>query len=128
MRKILVAEDEKDLRDMLLVYLATQGYDPIVCPDGAAAWDHLQKEGAGLALLDINMPRMDGLELCRRIRQDHRLKDLPVIMLTIKRDIPDQVEGFEIGADDYIGKPFEFPVLLARIRALERRTLGVASG
>jgi DNA-binding response OmpR family regulator len=127
MRKILVAEDEKDLRDMLLISLATQGYDPIVCQDGAAAWDHLQKEGASLAVLDVNMPRLDGLELCRRIRLNRQLKDLPIIMLTVKRDLPDQVRGFETGADDYIGKPFDFPILLARIRALERRSLGAAA-
>jgi DNA-binding response OmpR family regulator len=127
MKKILVAEDEKDLRDMLLVFLATQGYDPIVCQDGAVAWDHLQKEGADMAVLDINMPNMDGLELLQRIRLDQRLRGLPIIMLTVLGDIPDQVEGFETGADDYIGKPFEFPVLLARIKALERRTLGAAS-
>jgi DNA-binding response OmpR family regulator len=127
MRKILVAEDEKDLRDMLLVFLATEGYDPVVCQDGMVAWDHLQKEGADMAVLDINMPNMDGLELCQRIRLDNRLKHLPVIMLTVRGDIPDQVEGFETGADDYIGKPFEFPVLLARIKALERRTLRAAS-
>jgi DNA-binding response OmpR family regulator len=127
MKKILVAEDEKDLRDMLLVFLATQGYDPIVCQDGAVAWDHLQKEGADMAVLDINMPNMNGLELLQRIRLDQRLRDLPIIMLTVLGDIPDQVEGFETGADDYIGKPFEFPVLLARIKALERRTLGAAS-
>jgi two-component system phosphate regulon response regulator PhoB len=124
MRKILVAEDEQDLRDMLLIFLATRGYDPIVCQDGAAAWDHLQKEGAGLAVLDINMPRMSGLELCQRIRRNHRLKDLPIIMLSVKRDIQDRVKGFETGADDYIGKPFDFPDLLARIRALECRALG----
>ena len=126
MRKILVAEDEKDLRDMLLVFLATHGYDPIACQDGAVAWDHLQEENADMAVLDINMPHMDGLELCRRIRSDLRLKDLPIIMLTVKSGIKDLVNGFKTGADDYIGKPFEFPVLLARIRALERRTIGAA--
>ena len=124
MRKILVAEDEPDLRDMLLIFLATQGYDPVVCPDGEAAWDHLQKEEAGMAVLDVNMPRMDGLELCRRIRQSRRLQRLPVIMLSVRGALHDRVEGFATGADDYIGKPYAPPFLLARIRSLERRCVG----
>jgi DNA-binding response OmpR family regulator len=126
MRKILVADDGPDLRSLLLVFLATQGYDPIVCQDGSAAWAHLQGEGADMAVLDINMPKMDGLELCQRIRLDRSLKRLPIIILTAMQDDALQVEGLDVGADDYIVKPFDCSVLLARIKALERRMLGSA--
>ena len=127
MRKVLVAEDDDDLRDMLVTYLKSEGYEPLACENGAVGWTRLRAEGADLAVLDINMPEMNGLELCQRMRIDRRFHGMPVLMLTVKNELPDQVEGYETGADDYLGKPFDLPVLLARLKALERRTLGVAS-
>jgi DNA-binding response OmpR family regulator len=123
MRKILVAEDDKDLRDMLATFLKAQGYEPVPCADGAQAWARLCSGGAEMAILDVNMPRMTGLELCQRIRTDPALRELPVLMLTVKKEVEDQIEGYETGADDYLSKPFDFPVLIERVRALERRAL-----
>jgi DNA-binding response OmpR family regulator len=127
MRKVMVVDDEKDLGAMLSRFLKRAGYEPVYCEDGARAWKRLQKEPVDILVTDVNMPEMDGLELCRKVREHPRLRGLPVIMLTVKSEVPAQVEGYERGADDYIAKPFDFPVLLARIRALERRTLGAAS-
>ena len=128
MRKVMVVEDEKDLGDMLLRFLRRSGYEPTYCPDGKDAWDRLLKgEQVDIIVTDVNMPEMDGLELSQRVRSHPKLRTVPIIMLTVKNEVPDQIEGYETGADDYIAKPFDFPVLLARIRALERRTLGAAS-
>ena len=127
MRKVMIVEDEKDLGDMLVRFLKRSGYEPVYAPDGAAAWRRLQKEPVDLVVTDVNMPEMDGFELVQRLRENPRLKSLPVIMLTVKGELPNQIEGYEVGADDYISKPFDFPVLLARIRALERRALGATS-
>jgi DNA-binding response OmpR family regulator len=127
MRKVMVVEDEKDLGDMLMRFLRRSGYEPVYCEDGAQAWSLLQKgEPVDIIVTDVNMPEMDGLELSQRVRSHPKLRTLPIIMLTVKTQVPDQIEGYETGADDYIAKPFDFPVLLARIRALERRTLGAA--
>ena len=127
MRKVMIVEDEKDLGDMLVRFLKRSGYEPVYAADGAAAWQRLQKESVDILVTDLNMPEMDGLELVGRLRGHPRLKSLPVIMLTVKNELPNQIEGYEVGADDYISKPFDFPVLLARIRALERRLLGAAT-
>jgi DNA-binding response OmpR family regulator len=126
MTKVLVVDDEKDLGDMLVRFLRRHGYRPTYCEDGAEAWRRLQRERFDIVVTDVNMPEMDGLELSQRIRADKELKRLPIIMLTVKNEIPDQVEGYEIGADDYVAKPFDFPVLLARIRALERRVIAAS--
>lgn len=127
MRRILIVEDEKDLGEMIARFLKRAGYDAVHCLDGAAAWSRLQKEGADLVLTDLNMPVMDGLELVQRLRVDPRFHALPVLMLTVKQELDQQVEGYELGADDYMAKPFDFPVLLARLQALERRTLGTTT-
>jgi DNA-binding response OmpR family regulator len=84
----------------------------------------LQAEGADMAVLDINMPEMDGIELLGNIRSDDRFKNMPVIMLTIRAFTEDQVQGYECGADDYLTKPFSNDVLIARVKVLERRILG----
>lgn len=124
MRKILLAEDEADLAGLLSEALARAGYEPVVRGTGTGAWSYLRGGGAAdLAVLDVHMPGIDGLELCRRIRAHPRLRELPVLMMTV-RGLPDeQVEGYETGADDYLVKPFPEELLLARVRALERRLL-----
>ena len=83
----------------------------------------LQAEGADMAVLDVNMPEMDGFELLKHIRTDDRFKNMPVLMLTIRAFADDQVQGYETGADDYLTKPFHNDILLARIKVLERRIL-----
>lgn len=125
-RTVLVAEDDAGLRALLRLLLEEGGYHAVMCEDGRAAWDRLQQGGIDIAVLDIGMPEMDGLELCRRIRSNESLKQMPIVMLTIRALVEDQVHGYGGGADDYVTKPFSSDVLLARIRSLERRLLGPA--
>jgi two-component system, OmpR family, response regulator len=128
MKKVMVVDDERSLAHLIVSFLKGAGYDVVYCANGAAAWKRLQKEKVDIAILDVNMPRMGGLELCQRIRTDFKLRSLPILMLTIRRKTREQVEGYESGADDYLAKPFEFSVLLARLQALERRTSSLMPG
>lgn len=123
MRRVLVAEDDEGLAELLGHVLRAAGYEPLVCGDGAEAWDRLEQEGADLAILDVNMPRLSGFDLCGRIRRDERRREMPVLMLTVRNKADDLVEGYQSGADDYLPKPFRIDVLVARVRALERRLL-----
>ncbi len=123
----MIVDDEPDIAEALLPKLRAAGYLPIFCGNGVAAFDRLRGEGADLAVLDVNMPVMDGLELCRRIRRDPLLRGLPIILLTVRGGAHEQVKGFESGADDYIPKPYDASVLIARLRALERRALQTAT-
>jgi len=121
--KILVADDNAVFGILVTELLKKAGYESSVHEDGLLAWEHLQAEGADMAILDINMPVMNGIELLARIRADERLKTMPVLLLTVRSQAEDQVQGYESGADDYLPKPFSNDVLLARIKALERRIL-----
>ena len=123
MKTILVADDDQMFRELVTEVLAQGGYKVLAAEDGLAAWNLLQKKKADMAVLDLNMPNMDGLELTRKLRGDARFKDMPVLMLTIRAMIEDQVSGYDRGADDYLTKPFENKMLLARMRVLERRIL-----
>jgi DNA-binding response OmpR family regulator len=125
MHTVLVVDDDEMFRELVTEILTQAGYRVLRAPDGLAAWDILQRksEKVDLAVLDLNMPKMDGLELTRRIRDDARHKDLPVLMLTVRALIEDQVSGYDRGADDYLTKPFDSKMLLTRIKVLERRIL-----
>jgi DNA-binding response OmpR family regulator len=127
MKTVMVVDDEKDMADFVMTVLNGAGYKTVYCENGLVAWRRLQKEKADVMVLDVNMPLMGGLELCQRVRTDSRLKNLPILMLTIRNDVEDQVAGYETGADDYLAKPFEYNVLLARVRALERRAVASRS-
>ena len=116
-RRILVAEDEEDLRFLLKLSLG-RFYDVEVMGDGVAALDAFDRKPPDMVILDIMMPRMDGFATCAEIR---RRSDVPVIMLTALGGVDDVVKGFNLGADDYISKPFTFKELLARIEAVFRR-------
>ena len=124
MKTVLVVDDEDLFREMVTDILTSAGYRVLRAADGLEAWDLLQKKGADLAVLDLNMPRMDGLQLTKRIRADARFADMPILMLTIRALVEDQVSGFSRGVDDYLTKPFEKKMLLARLKVLERRILG----
>jgi DNA-binding response OmpR family regulator len=123
MRTILVADDDLSFRELVVELLRDGGYGALAAEDGLDAWNRLQKGPVDMAVLDLNMPRMDGLELTRRIRRDERLSSMPILMLTIRSMVDDQVAGYDRGADDYITKPFDSQLLLARVRALERRLI-----
>ncbi len=116
--KILVVDDDQNICEVLRLYLVKEGYEVTVANDGAAALEIYEKEKPDMVLLDVMMPRMDGWETCRRIRQQG---STPVIMLTAKGDTFDKVLGLELGADDYVVKPFDAKEVVARIKAVLRR-------
>jgi two-component system response regulator MprA len=119
--KILVVDDERAVRDSLRRALELEGYDVELAANGEEALERLSSNGEPDAvILDILMPKMDGLEVCRRLRREgHRL---PVLMLTARDEVENRVSGLDAGADDYVTKPFALEELLARMRALLRRT------
>jgi two-component system, OmpR family, response regulator MprA len=119
--RVLVVDDERAVRDSLRRALELEGYDVELAADGEEALERLAQNGEPDAVvLDILMPKMDGLEVCRRLRREgHRL---PVVMLTARDEVENRVAGLDAGADDYVTKPFALEELLARLRALLRRT------
>jgi two-component system response regulator RegX3 len=121
MPKILLVEDEQALRETLMFLLESEGYEVIEAEDGAAAISQFEKHGADLILLDLMLPKLSGKEVCKQIRLT---SDVPVIMLTAKDTEIDKVIGFEIGADDYVTKPYSKTELLARMKAVLRRNGG----
>jgi len=122
--KILVADDDDNFRFLITEVLKEAGHDVAACPDGLLAWEYLLAHGADLAVLDINMPELDGISLLRSIRADGNLRGMPVLLLTVRGFTEDQVRGYDVGADDYLTKPFSTEVLAARVGALGRRILG----
>lgn len=124
MIKILLAEDDNNLGSLLRDYLKVKNYSTILYPDGEKAWEAFNAEHFDLCLLDVMMPKTDGITLARRIREKNR--EIPIIFLTAKNLEKDVIEGFTAGADDYITKPFSMEELLYRIEAILRRTLGTA--
>ena len=120
--RILMIEDDQRLAAMVVTYLTTNGYEVLHAGTGKAGLELLRSEPFALVLLDLMLPDADGLELCRRIRaRPEPLASVPIVMLTAKGDPFDRVVGLELGADDYLPKPFEPRELLARLRAVLRR-------
>ncbi|MDY6917598.1 MAG: response regulator transcription factor [Chloroflexota bacterium] len=117
--RILIVEDEKDLADALARGLHKQGYAADVAYDGEEALVLAEVNDYDLIVLDLNLPRIDGVEVCRRIRESR--SSTGILMLTARSSVGDRVNGLDQGADDYLIKPFHFPELLARIRAILRR-------
>lgn len=119
MTTVLLAEDDSAIADPLSRALQREGYRVVVAEDGVSALDMARQGPVDLLVLDLGLPGMDGLEVCRRLRTS--APDLPVLMLTARTDEVDFVVGLDAGADDYVGKPFRLAELLARVRALLRR-------
>jgi DNA-binding response OmpR family regulator len=117
-QRILLIEDDSRLAAMVSEYLGGAGYRVSVAPGGAAGLRLVEREPFDALVLDLSLPDMDGLEVCRRLREKH---ELPVLMLTARGDAADRIVGLELGADDYLPKPFEPRELLARLRAILRR-------
>ena len=120
-QKILIIEDEKELADILGEYLKVEGFEVKICNDGKAGLDYFRAEQASLVLLDIMLPVMDGIAVCREIRNE---SDVPVIMVSAKSGEMDKVVSLGIGADDYVTKPFSPLELVARVKAQLRRYEG----
>ena len=118
-RNILVVEDDPNISDLIQMYLLKEGFDVRTAADGGSALGEVEKQIPDLILLDIMLPVMNGWEVLANVR---RLSRVPVIMLTAKGEVGDRIQGLEMGADDYIVKPFEMKELIARINAVLRRT------
>ena len=122
---ILLVEDEEDLANIVQYHLTKDGYTVIHAPTGKLALQALNSQSVSLVLLDLMLPDMSGVDICRKIRSNGVLQNLPVIMVTAKGEEIDRVVGFEVGADDYVVKPFSSRELILRIKALLRRQAGV---
>ncbi len=125
-RTVLVVEDEKSIVDILRFNLEKEGYAVLTAYDGESGLEQAVNGGADLILLDVMLPKMNGFDVCRRLRE--KGSSVPVIILTAREEEADKVLGLEIGADDYITKPFSMRELLARVKANIRRTVMQQSG
>ena len=120
--KILLVEDEKNIAEAVLYNLEKEGFRVLVAHDGAKALELARRELPDLLLLDWMLPEVEGLEVCRILKHDDTTRHVPIIMLTVKSDETDKVLGLEMGADDYVTKPFSPRELVARVKAMLRRT------
>ena len=118
--KVLLVDDEPDLLDLLQYNLEQEGFETVLARDGAEALEKARAETPALIVLDIMMPEMDGMEVCRRLRRDAHLRTVPILMLTARTEEEEQVEGLDVGADIYLGKPVSVPVFLSQVKALLR--------
>ena len=121
MKRALVVEDDPDIVELIDHYLKAEGFEVEALGDGRQALERLRGGGHDVVILDLQLPGLDGLSLCAELRRDKRTRSLPVIMLTARGDEADRVVGLEVGADDYVVKPFSPKELVARVRTLMRR-------
>jgi two-component system alkaline phosphatase synthesis response regulator PhoP len=119
--KILIVDDEKDIVKMLEYNLKKEGFRTITAYDGEEALDRVHREHPDLILLDLMLPGLDGLEVCKTLKQEKKTQGIPLIMLTAKTQETDKIVGLELGADDYVTKPFSPRELIARVKAVLRR-------
>jgi len=122
LKRILIIEDDRDIVELVRYNLANEGFEVTSVADGSAALASLRKSTPDLVILDLMLPKMPGLEVCKEIRRDAALNRLPILMLTARGEEADRVIGLEMGADDYVTKPFSPRELAARVKALLRRT------
>jgi len=119
--RVLIIEDEHGLTDVLTYNLQREGYDTVVAHDGQEGLRKAQMHLPDVILLDLMLPGLSGLDVCRELRSGERTRNVPIVMLTAKAEETDHVVGFSLGADDYVTKPFSVKVLMQRIKALQRR-------
>ncbi len=117
--KILIVDDDKNICELLRLYVEKEGYEAVTVYDGAAAVAAVKEEQPNLVLLDVMLPKLDGWQVCREVR---KFSDVPIIMITAKGETFDKILGLELGADDYIAKPFDAKEVMARMKAVLRRT------
>src|SRR5262245_39240063 len=120
-KKILIVEDEHDVIKLLKYNLEKEGFKVNYTTDGSLVLAEIRRDEPDLIILDLMLPGLDGLEICRQIRRHEKYASLPLLMLTARSDEADRVVGLEMGADDYVSKPFSMRELVARVRALLRR-------
>ncbi|MFN2363949.1 MAG: response regulator [Halarsenatibacteraceae bacterium] len=121
-KKILAVDDEENIRELLKYNLEKEDYQVVLADRGDQVINILEAENIDLIILDLMLPGIDGLSLCKKIKSDERFKKLPIIMLTARTEEIDRVVGLEMGADDYVSKPFSMRELIARVKAVLRRT------
>ena len=121
MYTVLIAEDESDIRQLISFNLEHESMHTLLAKDGVEAFEIAKEKGPDLIILDLMLPRMDGFTVFKELRLDSRTKDIPVIMLTAKAQLDDVITGLEMGADDYLTKPFSPKELVLRVKALLRR-------
>src|SRR5712675_813999 len=121
MKRILIIEDDRDIVELVRYNLANEGFQVQAAFDGTSGLNTLKKTPPDLLLLDLMLPKVSGLDICREVRRDDSLNRLPILMLTARGDEADRVVGLEMGADDYVTKPFSPRELIARVKALLRR-------
>lgn len=121
-KKVLIVDDEEHIRELIKFNLKKEGYDTAMAVNGSEALKVIKETKFDLILLDLMLPEVDGLEVCKEIRKNEETSDIPVMMITAKGEEFDKVLGLELGADDYITKPFSIRELMARIKALLRRS------
>ena len=119
--RVLVVEDDEHIRELVVLHLELEGHTVVALGDGAEALARARAEAFDLLILDLMLPGLDGVTLCRAVRRDSRNTDTPILMLTARREESDKVLGLDSGADDYLTKPFGVAELVARVRALLRR-------
>ncbi len=128
MKSILIVEDEKDIVDLISYHLSQSGFSVITALDGPSGLERAKKERPGLVILDLMLPGMDGKDVCRALKSNPLTQSIPILMLTAKTEEVDRVIGFELGADDYVTKPFSPRELVLRVKAILRRKEAPAEG
>ena len=123
--KILIVDDDTNICELLRLYLDKEGYETLLCHDGESAVKLHESENPDLILLDIMLPGLDGWQVCREIRKS---SEVPIIMITAKGETFDKILGLELGADDYVSKPFDAKEVVARVKAVLRRTVNDDAG
>src|SRR6202044_3033531 len=121
MKRVLVIEDDKDIVELVRYNLEKDGYQVASSGDGATGLAQIRKAAPDLLVLDLMLPKLSGLEICKEVRKDVSLNRIPILILTAKGEEADRVVGLELGADDYVTKPFSPRELAARVKALLRR-------
>jgi two-component system alkaline phosphatase synthesis response regulator PhoP len=121
-KKVLIVDDEEDIRELVELYLGRDGHDILMCESGEQALEIVRTESPDLMVLDLMLPGINGLDVCKKLKANRKTESISIVMLTAKGEDADVVAGLELGADDYVTKPFSGKVLAARVRRILKRT------
>lgn len=123
--RVLIVDDEEDIRELVELYMGRDGYDILMCETGEQALEIVRADNIDLMVLDLMLPGMSGLDVCKKLKANRKTESIPIVMLTAKGEDADVVAGLDLGADDYVTKPFRGKVLAARVRRILKRTATV---